>query len=612
MTTVTTAAIRLAEGLTIPLDQTPQPIALIGRRGSGKTYAAGKLTEEFLDASLQTVVLDPVGTWWGLRLGADGKTPAYSIPVLGGQHGDIPLEPSAGKLVAQLVAEQGGSLVLDVSEFTGADQRRFVAAFAQELLHAKKRHRSALMVVLEEAQEFAPQMARGDTATMLGAVEKLIKLGRNFGIVPVLVSQRPQSVNKDVLNQTELLLTFQLTGPQERKAVDGWVQEKGADRSVVGELPSLPVGEALVWSPQWLGVFGRFRILPKRTFDASATPGAAPVQAANLSDIDLEALQERMASTIERAKADDPKELRKRIVELERQIKANNIGDARAEPEIRIERVEVPSFSAEDEERIARLEATIQGIAGKIGDIAADVALLRSQVREARMGDSGVVGTRRETGGQLDAGRNRQGQSPGLARGRTRPGDERRSVLVERRESYPSPSREVPAVIGTGGSNPPVALPKAERSILTALAQNPEGLTRQPLAILTGYAYSGGFRNSLSSLRSSGYIEGNNNAVMTITDAGLEALGPFEPLPTGGNLLHYWLADPRLGKAETSTLRFLADMYPQAYPGPELAEHVGYGYSGGFRNALSKLRTLGLIEGSNASVRASAIFFEED
>ena len=114
------------------------------------------------------------------------------------------------------------------------------------------------------------------------------------------------------------------------------------------------------------------------------------------------------------------------------------------------------------------------------------------------------------------------------------------------------------------------ALNKAERSVLSVLAQYPDGLPKGPLAILAGYSYSGGFRNTLSALRTSGHIVGGNEQVMAVTDAGLGALGDYEPLPMGRDLLNYWLADARLGAAEKKILAYLADRYPDSIAGEEL------------------------------------------
>jgi Helicase HerA, central domain len=69
--------LRIAADLTLPLDAITQKFAFLGRSGAGKTYGAGKFVEELLDAGAQVVILDPVGNWFGLRLAADGKLPAY-------------------------------------------------------------------------------------------------------------------------------------------------------------------------------------------------------------------------------------------------------------------------------------------------------------------------------------------------------------------------------------------------------------------------------------------------------------------------------------------------------------------------------------------------------
>jgi hypothetical protein len=107
--------------------------------------------------------------------------------------------------------------------------------------------------------------------------------------------------------------------------MNAWVDVHGtqAERKTLMEsLPSLPVGDAWVWSPGWStdgGIFERIRTLPIETFDSGATPkpGERRVEPKHLAEVDLEAVRAQMAATIERAKLDDPKALRKRIAELE-------------------------------------------------------------------------------------------------------------------------------------------------------------------------------------------------------------------------------------------------------------------------------------------------------
>jgi len=343
--------LRVSHDLSLPPNAVTQKMAVLGISGSGKTYGTGKLVEELLDAGAQVLIIDTVGNWGSLRLAADGKGPGIPIPILGGEQGDLPLDAGHGELVADTAVSTRSPLVIDVSDFTGGELRKFVTAFATALLRLKKGSRSPLMVVWEECQDIVPQRVMSDAAAMVGAVEKLIKKGRNYGIGTILISQRAAAVNKDVLNQVETLFCFRQNAKQDRKAIESWIVSKSIDvGELVKQLPDLPTGDCFCWSPQWLGVLKRIRFGKKRTFDGSATPEfGTEVPAGKLAPIDLEKLRVTMAATIERAKADDPKAPRARIAELEAQT-------AKHEPE----RVEVPVF---DEEAWGRLKSEIeQGI----------------------------------------------------------------------------------------------------------------------------------------------------------------------------------------------------------------------------------------------------------
>src|SRR5207244_310418 len=130
--------------------------------------------------------------------------------------------------------------------------------------------------------------------------------------------------NKDVLNMTEPLIVHQTTGPQERKALRDWIVEKGSDVNLVEELPSLEVGEAYVWSPRWLKILDRVRVEMPRTLDSSATPkfGSKTIATRKLDPLDLEQIQTAMKDVIQHAQENDPKELRARLVQLQKQLQS--------------------------------------------------------------------------------------------------------------------------------------------------------------------------------------------------------------------------------------------------------------------------------------------------
>ena len=51
-------------------------------------------------------------------------------------------------------------------------------------------------------------------------MEDLVRLGRNFGLGCIMLTQRPQSIHKAVWSQAELAVVFQLNGPRERPPGD--------------------------------------------------------------------------------------------------------------------------------------------------------------------------------------------------------------------------------------------------------------------------------------------------------------------------------------------------------------------------------------------------------
>lgn len=349
--------LKLTAEIALPLPEAvTQTYGFLGRKGSGKTYGASKLAEELLAAHAQVIAIDPVGNWWGLRVGAASASfnaTGFQIPVIGGLHGDLPITPESGARVADLLCESGLSAVIDVSQLRKGQRRQFVTDFAEQLFARRKAQPQACHLFVEEAQLFVPQRCGADEARMLGAFEDLVRLGRNFGIGVSLISQRPQSVNKEALSQVECLLAFQIAEAHARKALIEWVHEQGIDvAGMLAELPKLQPGNAMLWSPQWLRRLERVSILEKRTLDASATPTLGKSRkAATLADVDVAQLKEAFAEQLAQAEASDPKKLRARIAELEKELAAK--------PRQVTERVEVSLLSDEDRLSLIQLASRV-------------------------------------------------------------------------------------------------------------------------------------------------------------------------------------------------------------------------------------------------------------
>ena len=397
--------IDFATGRPLPIDVVTQATAIAGRRGTGKSYGAMKMGEGLMGAGAQVVVLDPVGSWFGLRIAADGVSPGIPVPVLGGLHGDGPLDKTAGEAVARAVVETRSSVIIDLSMMRKGDRERFATAFATELYHCKKLDRTPMCLVLEEAHTFAPQQAQGGAERpMLGAMEDIVRLGRNFGVGAIMITQRPQAVHKSVWSQAELVVVHQLTGPRERAAIIEWVTDHDAPvKEQLADLPSLQTGEAFLWSPQWLGVFERVQVGRRWTFDTSATPrfgdeqivpeplpidtpalpvlvaAAAGDPAAEGDDVDKPRARGRgrsaRASSSQPAAA--PEQARMRALRADLDSAQRQVASLKAELAARPERiVERPVLDEEDRERLA-------GIVASQEQIARDVTVIRRRAEMA-------------------------------------------------------------------------------------------------------------------------------------------------------------------------------------------------------------------------------------
>ena len=555
----------IASGFSLPLDAATETFGILAKRGAGKSNAAVVMAEEMFDAQIPWVAIDPKGDWWGLRASKDGKKPGLPIPVFGGRHGDIPLEPSAGAMMAELILGQMLTCVLDVSEFTKAETIKFLTPFAERLLRLAEDEPFHLF--LEEAHEYLPQRVGRDETRLVGAWQKIIKQGRFKGIGCTLISQRSASVNKDVLTQVETLIVLRTTSPQDRAAVKGWVDVHTGATEMLETLPSLKTGEAWVWSPVF-DTFERIRFRQRRTYDSGATPkvGEKRRAPATLADVDLEAIRSQMVETIERVKENDPKELKRRIRDLEARL-------ARQKPQIevveKVVEVEVEVVPQEFQKILDAADTSLQGALAnlqKLSDLASDGSTRRPEVRPSRVFEQ--------------------------------PKPEQPRAEPPRAEP---PRAEPPRVTTdttiTGGA----------RRMLEVLAWYPKELTRTMLATLAGLkASSGTYSNYLSILKTSGMIEVSGSRVAP-TRAGLDYIGEVAPM-SESDLQEQWR------RKLTGGAQRMFDILLREYPGglsrQELADAAELvASSGTYSNYLSILRTNNLIEEYDGMVTASRTLF---
>ncbi len=272
---------------------------------------------------------------------------------------------------------------------------------------------------------------------------------------------------------------------------------------------------------------------------------------AGVKPIDSDKLRAAMASLVEEQKANDPAELKKRIHELERQVK--NQKPVQLPPKVETKIVHVaPKMTKEimDEIRVI-IESRFL----------AHVASL--------------------------------------------------NICREATPPYPKPVLPTKAAIIASvrhGADPDAGLAqmsKCERALLTVLAQfldRDEGCSKNKLALLSGYSVSSsGFQNALSRLRVTGAAFGSDP--VRCTELGRSTIGEVPEMLTGAEAVDYWTRN--LGKCPAAVLGAVAKLQGRSIP--EIARFAGYSEtSSGFQNALSELRVRGLIVTSGRGPEAVA------
>lgn len=589
--------LRLSSDLALPADLATHVTLIAGKRGSGKTNTAKRLVEQLHHARVPFGVLDPVDVWWGIKAGKGGTREGglEDVYVFGGKHADYPLASTGGSLMADLFVDYRISAVMEMREWSGADRARFVTAFAHRLL---ERNTEPFVLVAEEAHDLMPQQAMGEEKGSLGAMLRLVKLGRSGGIGLLELTQRLAALNKTATTQADVLVMHRTTGPQDRKALNDWIAEHHASdeerNAFLRALPELKTGEAFVWAPDFpedkpIGLV-RARILECETFNSHATPkiGEKRVEPKELTKVDLDRLAKAMSATIEKAKADDPRELKARIRELEAAVK-KGANDSRNIP-------------APTPPQILEVAVLKNGALKKLQGLTKNLVIVSGRVLAASEQLRGFGGDLAAALEPVDRELARITSTPSalpLSLGSVdgsavRAGVPRATFESAARVNVRSESASAPRTTD-GISNP-------QQRMLDALAWlesiGAPGAKWSVLAFLSGQSpKSSGFEKNVSVLRSTGYIVGNGKTVgFELTQTG-HPIANQPASPATSEQLHQAIF-AKISTPQERMLRALIASYPRNLTWDELAEKGEQSpMSSGFEKNVSTLRSYGLIEG---------------
>jgi hypothetical protein len=277
-------SLQLSKTFSLPKEASLWAFVILAIRGAGKSYDAAKMAEEMLKLGVPIVVFDPMGIWWGLRVGVTGE--GLPVVIFGGRHGDLPMPTTVGKnkreiidepkmrLMVNSILKAGLSVVLDTSELSITQQTRAVAIFGDELFR-KNSDYGVRHVFIEEADVYCPQKPQGESQESHTAIDNLVRRGGNYNLGVTMITQRAAVLDKNVLSQANCLIAMRLMWDPDKKTVETWVKSKVSnEREIVklakwyDSLKDLKNGEAWVYSPEH-DIFERVQFGERETLHAS-------------------------------------------------------------------------------------------------------------------------------------------------------------------------------------------------------------------------------------------------------------------------------------------------------------------------------------------------------
>jgi DNA helicase HerA-like ATPase len=108
-------------------------------------------------------------------------------------------------------------------------------------LREKNEFEFPVFVFIEEAHNFVPNK---ENTLSKGIIKRIAAEGRKFGVFLILITQRPNKIDPDVLSQCNSQIIMQITNPEDQKAVRASSERMSED--LLKDLPGLNIGEPVI------------------------------------------------------------------------------------------------------------------------------------------------------------------------------------------------------------------------------------------------------------------------------------------------------------------------------------------------------------------------------
>jgi uncharacterized protein len=214
--------------------------AILASSGMGKSYLAGVIMEELIESGTPVFIIDPEGENYTLA-------ERYPMLIVGGEYATVNInlddaKPEAIENIVKAVLSQGISIIFDLSNRTVKDQRLLFTQIVGALfsLQDSQENRRPVKLIVEEARLFAPQKVTGlpdlNGETCLSVFENIATRGRKRGINMMLATQRPASINKDILSQCNRWWFGGMQSTQDCNAMKPYLADAGITEEQIREL----------------------------------------------------------------------------------------------------------------------------------------------------------------------------------------------------------------------------------------------------------------------------------------------------------------------------------------------------------------------------------------
>lgn len=192
-----------------------------GESGSGKSNAAMLLASQWVEQGGQTIVLDAHGEY-----GALWEARPKDVIRIG--YGEAPVKEESVEYCMGFVRD-GYSLVLDLSHWTDLYPEKldgFVRELLRDLYEFRRKKPKQTLILIEEAQNFAPQQQMTGQAQNIRLFTALITGGRKFGLNFILSTQRQSLVDSNIISGCNIRLFMRISEAKDWKKLKPYLPER--------------------------------------------------------------------------------------------------------------------------------------------------------------------------------------------------------------------------------------------------------------------------------------------------------------------------------------------------------------------------------------------------